>query len=220
MAFRFTYVWFLLDLWHHLYIFSYYHSFKGISSLANYMAKLLWEWKPRFAVALVVRDLLIVTSYTNCDVTSGPVIMRRYVEKCVDTVSISWTYKKKYWCVGAANMFCCLNAIMLQIYLPMITGTSLNRTGTELSAWCKLMRCGKESPACTFRSRPQGRNRFLPFPWTSIFHHMKIWQHGRPISDAKYLPFWRSTWNVSKTVLVIYVSVKYSWTTHEKRVRL
>ena len=31
-----------------------------------------------FAVALVVRDLLIVTSHTNCDVTSGPVVMRRY----------------------------------------------------------------------------------------------------------------------------------------------
>ena len=94
MAFRLTYVWFLLDLWHHLYIFSYYHSFKGISTLANYMAKLLWEWKPRFAVALVVRDLLIVTSHTNCDVTSGPVVMHRYVEKCMDTGSISWTYKK------------------------------------------------------------------------------------------------------------------------------
>ena len=33
------------------------------------MAKLLWEWKPRFAVALVVRDLLIMMSHTNCDVT-------------------------------------------------------------------------------------------------------------------------------------------------------
>ena len=42
------------------------------------MAKLLWEWKPRFAVALVVRDLLIVTSYTNCDVTTCPVVMCRY----------------------------------------------------------------------------------------------------------------------------------------------
>ena len=42
------------------------------------MAKLLWEWKPTFAIALVVRDLLIVTSHTNCDVTSGPVVMRRY----------------------------------------------------------------------------------------------------------------------------------------------
>ena len=42
------------------------------------MAKLLWKWKPRFAVALVVRDLLIVTSHTNCDVTSGPVVMRPY----------------------------------------------------------------------------------------------------------------------------------------------
>ena len=42
------------------------------------MVKLLWEWKQRFAVALVVRDLLIVTSHTNCDVTSGPVVMRRY----------------------------------------------------------------------------------------------------------------------------------------------
>ena len=78
VAFRFTNVQFLLDLWHHLYIFSYYHSFKGISSLANYMAKLLWVWKPRFGVALMVRDLLIVTSHTNCDVTSGPVVMRRY----------------------------------------------------------------------------------------------------------------------------------------------
>ena len=26
----------------------------------------------------VVCDLLIVTSHTNCDVTSGPVVMRRY----------------------------------------------------------------------------------------------------------------------------------------------
>ena len=42
------------------------------------MAKLLWEWKPKFAVALVVRDLLIVTSQTNFDVTSDPVVMRRY----------------------------------------------------------------------------------------------------------------------------------------------
>ena len=42
------------------------------------MAKLLWEWKPRYAVALVVRGLLIVTSQTNCDVTSCPVVMRRY----------------------------------------------------------------------------------------------------------------------------------------------
>ena len=41
------------------------------------MAKLLWEWKPRFAIALVFRGLLIVTSQTNCDVTSCPV-MRRY----------------------------------------------------------------------------------------------------------------------------------------------
>ena len=42
------------------------------------MAKLLWEWKPRFAVALVVRGLFIVTSHTNCDVTSCLVVMRRY----------------------------------------------------------------------------------------------------------------------------------------------
>ena len=67
-----------LDSWHHLYIFSYYDSFNSISSLANYIAKLLWEGKPRFAVALVVRGLLIVTSHTNCDVTSCPVIMRNY----------------------------------------------------------------------------------------------------------------------------------------------
>ena len=44
-----------------------------MSSLANYMAKLHWEWKPRFAIALVVRDLSIVTSHTNCDATiAGP----------------------------------------------------------------------------------------------------------------------------------------------------
>ena len=42
------------------------------------MAKLLWDWKPRFAFALVVRGLLIVTSQTNCDVTSCPFVMRRY----------------------------------------------------------------------------------------------------------------------------------------------
>ena len=69
VAFRFTNVKFLLDSWHHLYIFSYYHLFNEMSSLANYMAKLLWEWKPRFAVALGVRSLLIVTSQANCDVT-------------------------------------------------------------------------------------------------------------------------------------------------------
>ena len=78
VAFRITNVQFLLDSWHHLYIFSYYHSFNGISSLANYMAKLLWEWKPRFVVALVVRGLLMVMSHTNCDVTSCPVVMRCY----------------------------------------------------------------------------------------------------------------------------------------------
>ena len=44
------------------------------------MAKLIWEWKPRFAIALVVRDLLIVTSHTNFDVTSCPVVMRRYAD--------------------------------------------------------------------------------------------------------------------------------------------
>ena len=42
------------------------------------MAKLLWERKPRFAVALVVRGLLIMMSQTNCDVTNFPVVMRRY----------------------------------------------------------------------------------------------------------------------------------------------
>ena len=42
------------------------------------MAKLLWKWKPRFAIALVVRGLLIVTSQTNCDITSCPIVMRRY----------------------------------------------------------------------------------------------------------------------------------------------
>ena len=68
----------MLVSWHHLCIFSYYHSPNGISSLANYMAKLLREWKPIFAVALVVRGLLIVTSETSCDVTSGPFVMRRY----------------------------------------------------------------------------------------------------------------------------------------------
>ena len=77
VALRLSNVWFILDSWHRLYIFSYYHSFNGMSSLANYMAKLLWEWKPRFAISLVVRGLLIVTSHINCDVTSCPVIMRR-----------------------------------------------------------------------------------------------------------------------------------------------
>ena len=50
----------------------------SVSSHANNMAKLLWEWEPRFAIALVVRGLLIVTSHTNCDVTSCPAVMRRY----------------------------------------------------------------------------------------------------------------------------------------------
>ena len=31
------------------------------------MAKLLWESKPGFSVALVVRGQLILTSHTNCD---------------------------------------------------------------------------------------------------------------------------------------------------------
>ena len=34
--------------------------------------------KPKVSVTLVVRGLLIVTSQTNCDVTSCPVVMRRY----------------------------------------------------------------------------------------------------------------------------------------------
>ena len=42
------------------------------------MAKLLWEWKPRFAIALVVRGPLIVMSYTTYDITSCPIFMRRY----------------------------------------------------------------------------------------------------------------------------------------------
>ena len=42
------------------------------------MGNLLWEWKPRLAVALVVHGLLIVTSLTNCHVTSCLVAMRRY----------------------------------------------------------------------------------------------------------------------------------------------
>ena len=42
------------------------------------MTKLLLEWIPRFAIALVVLGLLIVTSHTNCDVTSYAVAMRRY----------------------------------------------------------------------------------------------------------------------------------------------
>ena len=61
-----------------MYIFSYYHPFNSISSLANYMSNLLSECKPRLAIALVGRSLLIVTSHTNCDVTSCPVVMRRY----------------------------------------------------------------------------------------------------------------------------------------------
>ena len=42
------------------------------------MAKLIWEWKSRFVVVLVVRGLLIVTSHTSYEVTSCPVVMRRY----------------------------------------------------------------------------------------------------------------------------------------------
>ena len=40
--------------------------------------KLLWERKASFAVALVVRGPLIVTSHTNCDITIFPAIMCRY----------------------------------------------------------------------------------------------------------------------------------------------
>ena len=64
VAFRFTNAWFLLNSWHHLYIFSYYHSFNGISSLANYMAKLLWEWK------LAVPSSCVVTQ-TSMETNSG-----------------------------------------------------------------------------------------------------------------------------------------------------
>ena len=49
------------------------------------MAGLLWDWKPMFAVApwlvaccAVARGHLIVTSHTNCDVTSCLVVMGRY----------------------------------------------------------------------------------------------------------------------------------------------
>ena len=78
MSFRFINGQVPLLSWHLLYIFSLYHSFKRISSLVNCMAKLHWESKPRFTVAHVVRDQLIVTSHTNCDVTSCPVVMYRY----------------------------------------------------------------------------------------------------------------------------------------------
>ena len=92
VAFRFTNVYLLLDSSHHLYILSFYHSFNGISPLANYMAKLLWEWKPRFAVALVVRGMLIVTSHTDCDVTGCPVVMR--LPQCYVTCTLK---QFKFW---------------------------------------------------------------------------------------------------------------------------
>ena len=44
------------------------------------MAKLLWEWKLRIVGAPMYRGLLLVTSHTNCDVTSSPVVMRRYAK--------------------------------------------------------------------------------------------------------------------------------------------
>ena len=50
VAFRFLKC--LLVSWHHLYIFSLYNSFKGISSLVNNMAKLLWEGQPRLTTVL------------------------------------------------------------------------------------------------------------------------------------------------------------------------
>ena len=72
-----------------------------MSSIVNYVAKLLWEWKPRFTVALVVRGLLIVTSHTNCDVTSYPVGMHRLrkhrwgqkAEQDVENASFSCCFK-------------------------------------------------------------------------------------------------------------------------------
>ena len=42
------------------------------------MAKPLWEWKTKFIFALVVRGRLIVTSDNTCDITSCPVVVRRY----------------------------------------------------------------------------------------------------------------------------------------------
>ena len=53
------------------------------------MAKKLWERNPTFAVALVVRGLLIVTSHTNCDVINCPVVMRR----CANAVGDEQQYK-------------------------------------------------------------------------------------------------------------------------------
>ena len=80
VAFRFIKGKFLLISWYDLYILLLYHSFNSISTLVNYMAKLLWEWKTRFAITLVVRGLLIVTSHTNYDVTSCPVVMHCYAK--------------------------------------------------------------------------------------------------------------------------------------------
>ena len=114
VAFRFTNVYLLLDSSHHLYILSYYHSFNGISSLANYMAKLLWEWKPRFAVALVVRGMLIVTSHTNCDVTGCPVVMRSYANADED----------EQWCKTSKTQvslaFC--NIVIIRIEIDHLYG--------------------------------------------------------------------------------------------------
>ena len=106
---RFINGYFFLDSWHHLYIFPKYHLSHGVSSLANYMAKQIWEWKPRLAVALVVRGLLIVTSHTNCDVTSFPVVHRyvnadwdeqrykRRTRKFILLFIKLWSWQNRHW---------------------------------------------------------------------------------------------------------------------------
>ena len=65
------------------------------------MAKLHWEWQPRFSIALVVHGLLIMTSQTNCDVTSCPVVMHGYANADGDEqryktskMQVSLTFRK------------------------------------------------------------------------------------------------------------------------------
>ena len=110
VAFNFTNVYFLLDSWHHLYIFSYYHSFNSITSVANYMAKLLWEWNQglplrSWSVACWLwRHIPIVTSLavpSSCVVTQTPVGTnsgtRRWKRKFPLLFVKLWSWQNRNW---------------------------------------------------------------------------------------------------------------------------
>ena len=105
-----------------------------------------------FAVVLVVRGLLIVTSYTNCDVTSCPVDMRRYANAAGDEqrckksktqISLPffkmWSWSNRNWPLIRSALSC----LVLQSGTALVVPAASNRATTarrlaQLLLWLQL----------------------------------------------------------------------------------